>query len=185
MSEVLSRLPEIPGFWIFIPLFLAVYVGLALMGRPLQSFLFALALFGLSLLGVAVVDTTLVWLTDANVLWPWSGSFKARALREFAPVWLGLSLGCSAGVGLLKLRALFVGNRLRKWLEPQVEEIRNEEGWKLETLERLAKDDPTLLPLLRQLELNVMRREEIMREMGIPAEELPSSARFTPPKGME
>jgi hypothetical protein len=80
---------------------------------------------------------------------------------------------------------LFLGNLLRKRLEPQVEEIRNEERWKLETLGRLAKDDPTLLPLLRQLELNVMRREEIMREMGIPADELPSSARLTPPKGMK
>lgn len=185
MSEALSRLSESPSFWIFIPLFLAMYVGLALKGRPLQSFLFVLTLFCLSLLSVAVVDTVLIWLTDANVLWPWSGSYKARALRELAPVCLGLSLGCFAGVGLLKLRAFFLGNLLRKRLEPQVEEIRNEERWKLETLGRLAKDDPTLLPLLQQLELNVMGREEIMRELGIPADELPSSARFTPPKGME
>lgn len=75
--------------------------------------------------------------------------------------------------------------QVRQKLEPEVDRIRAEERWKIETVKRMAADDPTLLPILRQLEHRVIRQEEFMREMGIPPADLPPSAKGKPPMGRD
>ncbi len=91
-------------------------------------------------------------------------------------------VGCMGGT----LAALWlVTSRERKAVRdrmaPKLDGLRKERLETLQMAARLAEKDPTLAPLIRQMEARNLAFEEFSRSLGLPEADLPVSAKGRPP----